>query len=56
MGFNYGYHFIIEEIAEQFERKFNSFGEETFSILIEKNVKWIDKNGEQITKTISYRI
>ena len=49
MDFNSGYHFIIEEIAEQFERKFNSFGEE-------KNVKWIDKNGEQITKTISYRI
>ena len=49
-GSNYGYHFIIEELAEQFKRKFNSFGEKTFSILIEKNVKRIDKNGEQITK------
>ena len=45
-GSNYGYHFIIEELAEQFERKFNSFGEKTFSILIEKNVKRINKNGE----------
>ena len=55
IGANYDYHFIIKELAE----KFNCLGKSTkkyitFSVPIE--VKRIDKNGEEITKTISYRL
>ena len=52
---------IIKQPAEEFEAKFNCLGENTekyvtFSIPIVKEVKRIDKNGEEITKAISFRL
>ena len=58
-GSNYDYHFIIKELAEEFKKQFTCLGENnenyiTFTISIEKKVTRIDKNGEEITKNISY--
>ena len=55
------YHFIIKELADKFEGKFNSQGDNTetyitFPVPIEKGVTRVDKNGEEVTKTISYRL
>ena len=60
-GSNYDYHFIIKELAEEFEEKFTCLGENTekyitFSVPIEKEVTRIDKRGKEVTKTISYRL
>ena len=60
-GSNYHYHFIIKELAKEFEEEFNCLGENTkkykpFSVPITKEIKRIDKNGEEITKTISYKL
>ena len=60
-GSNYDYHFIIKELAEEFERQFTSLGEDTekyipFSVPIKKEVTRIDKKGKEITKTIPYRL
>ena len=57
--FNYDYHFIIKELAEEFKKQFTCLGENTekyitFTVPIEKEVTRIDKNGEEITKNISY--
>ena len=56
---NYNYHFIIKELAEEFKNQFTFLGENTekyitFRVPIEKEVTRIDKNGEEITKYISY--
>ena len=56
---NYDYHFIIDELAEEFKKQFTCLGENTekymtFTVPIEKEVTRIDKNGERITKNISY--
>ena len=58
---NYDYHFIIKQLAKEFQIEFNCLGEntekyKTFSVPITKEVKRIDKNGEKITKTISYKL
>ena len=58
-GSKYDYHFIIKELAEESEKQFTCLGENTekyitFTIPIKKEVKRIDKNGEQIAKNISY--
>ena len=58
-GSNYDYHFIIKELAEEFKKQFTCLGENTekyitFTVPIEKEVTRIDKNGEEITKNISY--
>ena len=58
---NYDYHFTIKELANAFEGKFECLGEntekyKTFSILIEKKVTKIDKNGNENLVTISYKI
>ena len=58
-GSNYEYHFIIKELAEEFKKQFTCLGENTekyitFTVPIEKEVTRIDKNGEEITKNISY--
>ena len=55
---NYDYHFVIKELAEEFEKQFTCLGENTekyinFSVPIEKELTRTDKNGEKITKTIS---
>ena len=58
-GSNYDYHFIIKELAEEFKKQFTCLGENTekyitFTVPIEKEVTRTDKNGEKITKNISY--
>ena len=60
-GSNYDYHFIMKELAKGFEGEFNCLREnaekyKTFSDLITKIVRNIDKNGKEITKNISYRL
>ena len=60
-GSNFDHHFIIKELAEEFEIQFTCLGENTkkwitFSVPIEKEVTRIDKNGNEITKTIPYRL
>ena len=57
-GSNYGYHFIIKELAEEFKKQCTCLGENTekyitFRDPIEKKVTRIDKNGEEITKNLS---
>ena len=60
-GSNYDYHFIIKELAKEFEGEFNCLREsaekyKTFSDPITKVVRSTDKNGKEITKNISYRL
>ena len=60
-GSNYGYHFIIKELANGFEGKFECVGEnmekyKTFSVPIEKEITKIDKDGNESVVTISYKI
>ena len=52
---------IVTDLAEVFQKQFNCFGESTkknltISVLLEKQVKIINKKGKEITKTISYRL
>ena len=52
---------IIKELTEEFEESFTCLGEITekiitFTVITEKAVKIIYKNGKKITKTISYRL
>ena len=60
-GSTYDYHFIIKELAEEFEGKFECLGENTdkyitCSVPIRKEITKKDKNGnDEITK-ISYKI
>ena len=56
---NYGYHFIMNELAEELQKQFPCLGENTekyitFTVSIGKEITRIDKNGEEITKYISY--
>ena len=49
IGSNCDYHFIIKELAEEFEKQFTCLGENTekyitFTVPIEKEVTRIDKN------------
>ena len=58
-GLNYDYHFIIKELANEFEGKFECLGEntegyKTFSVPIE--VTNIDKDGNESIATMSYKI
>ena len=58
-GFNYDYHFIIKELAETFKKQLTCLGENTekcitFTVPIEKEVKGIDKNEEEITYYRNY--
>ena len=58
-GWNYDYHFSIKELAEEFKKQFTCLRENnekylTFTVPIEKEVTGIDKNGEEITKNVSY--
>ena len=60
-GSNYDYHFIIEELAEEFTKQFTCLGENTekcitFTAPIEKEVTRIDKNGEDITKNAYHNL
>ena len=60
-GSNYDYHFIIKESAEELKEQFTCIGEDTekcikFTVPIEKEVIWIDKNRKEITKNIFYTL
>ena len=60
-GPTYGYHFIIKELAEEFEGEFECLGENTkkyvtFSVPIKKETTKKDKNGNDQTAKISYKI
>ena len=49
------YHFMLKELAKEFEGQFNYLGENTkkyttFSVPLTKEVKIVGKNGEEITK------
>ena len=51
-GSNYDYHFIMKELVEEFKKQFSCLGENT-----KKYITFtvpIEKNGEEITKNISY--
>ena len=57
----YDYHFIIKELAEEFEGEFGCLGETTekyitFSVPIKKETTKKDKDGKDKTTKISYRI
>ena len=58
-GSNYDYHFIINELAEEFKKQFSYLGKNsekhiTFTVPIEKTVTRMDKNGGEITKDRFY--
>ena len=62
-GSNHDYHFIIKELANEFEEKFECLGEnteknKTFSIPMEKEVIKIDKdeNGSVITISLQKKL
>ena len=60
-GSNYDYHFIIKELTADFKKQFTCLGESTekyitFAVLIKKWVTRIDKNREEITENICYRL
>ena len=49
----------MKELANEYEKQFTCLGENnekyiTFTVPIEKEVTRIDKNGEKITKNLSY--
>ena len=53
----YDNHFIIKELAEEFEKQFTCLGETTekcitFAVPIEKEAKRIDRNEKEVTKSI----
>ena len=57
----YDYHFIIKELAEEFEREFECLGENTekyitFSVPIKKEITKKDKNGNDKITKMSYKI
>ena len=57
-GSNCDYHFIIKELANEFEGKFECLGEKTekyktFSVPIEKEVTEISINGNESAVTMS---
>ena len=54
-GSNYDYHFVKKELTEEFIKQFASLGKNiTFTVLIDKEVTRIDKNGEESTNNICY--
>ena len=58
-GSHHVYHFIIKMLAEEFKKQFTCLGENTeqyitFTFPKENKVTRIDKNGEKITKNLSY--
>ena len=60
-GCTYDYHFIIKELAEEFEGEFERLGENTekyitFSVPIKEEITKKDKNGNDKITKISYKI
>ena len=59
-GLDYDYHFIIKELANEFEGQFECIGEnkvkcKTFSVPMKKEILKTDKDGNEIVDTISYK-
>ena len=57
---NYDYHFLIRELANEFEGKLECLGEitgkyHTFSVPVEKQVTEINKDCDKSAVTISYK-
>ena len=57
-GSKYDYHFIMKELANEFEGPFECIGEsnaiyKSFSVLIKKEVIKTDKYGKKSVETIS---
>ena len=60
-GSTYCYHFIIKELADKFEREFECLGKTTekyitFSVPIQNEITKKDKDGNDKTTKISYKI
>ena len=60
-GSTFGYHFVIKELAEEFEGEFECLRENTekyitFSVPIKKEIKRKDKDGNDKMTKISYKI
>ena len=60
-GSTYDYHFIIKELAEEFEGEFECLGENTekyitFSVPVKKEIKKKDENGNDKITKISYKV
>ena len=60
-GSNYDYHFILKELPKSLKENLNVLGKNTgkykiFSVPIKKEVKKINKDGNQNVVTISYKI
>ena len=60
-GSTYDYHFIIKELAKEFEGEFECLGENTekyitFSVPIKKEITKKDKDGNDKITKISYKI
>ena len=60
-GSNYDYHFIIKELANDFEGQFECLGEnkekyKTLSLPIKKESTKIDKDSNKVVLNISYKI
>ena len=60
-GSNDDYHFIIKDLASDVEWKFECLGEnkknyKTFSVLIEKEIIKVDKDGNETIDNTSYKI
>ena len=60
-GSTYDYHFIIKELAEEFEGEFECLGDNTekcvtFSVPIKKEITKKDKNGNDKITKMSYKI
>ena len=58
---NYDYNFINKELVNKFERQFECLGKntekyKTFSVLIEKEIRKNDKDGNEDITTISWKI
>ena len=60
-GSSYNYHFIIRELAEEFEGEFECLGKNTgkyitFSVAVKKEITKKDKGGNVKITKISYKI
>ena len=58
-GSSYDYHFLIKELANEFEVQIECLGEskkkyKTFSVLIKEEITKINEDGDESIETISY--
>ena len=58
-GSSYDYHFLIKELANEFQVQIECLGEskekyKTFSVLIKEEITKINEDGDESIETISY--